>query len=224
MNWSEQIDSYCERLGPGLWAEPLNALTNIAFVIAAMVMWRRAGDNVMARAMCMVLAVIGVGSGLFHTLATAWAGLADTLPILVFILLYVFAATRDYWRLPGWAGLAAVVLFVPYTAVLAPLFARLPVYGVSAGYMPVPLLIGAYAIGLRHRAPATARGLGIGAGLLLLSLTFRSLDAVTCGATAGIGTHFMWHILNAVMLGWMIEVYLRHIRGGQMLAGAASGR
>lgn len=28
---NEFIDIYCERLGPGLWAEPLNALTNAAF-------------------------------------------------------------------------------------------------------------------------------------------------------------------------------------------------
>jgi hypothetical protein len=27
----DPIDAYCERLGPGLWAEPLNALTNLAF-------------------------------------------------------------------------------------------------------------------------------------------------------------------------------------------------
>jgi hypothetical protein len=25
-----------------------------------------------------------------------------------------------------------------------------------------------------------------------------------------LGTHFLWHILNALMLGWMIEVYRRH--------------
>jgi hypothetical protein len=26
-----------------------------------------------------------------------------------------------------------------------------------------------------------------------------------------LGTHFGWHLLNAVMLGWMIEVYRRHM-------------
>jgi hypothetical protein len=25
------------------------------------------------------------------------------------------------------------------------------------------------------------------------------------------GTHFLWHILNGLMLGWMIEVYRRHM-------------
>lgn len=29
------IDHYCERTGPGLWAEPVNALTNLAFPLGA---------------------------------------------------------------------------------------------------------------------------------------------------------------------------------------------
>jgi len=49
--------------------------------------------------------------------------------------------------------------------------------------------------------------LATGAAILAVSLTFRSLDASLCAAIP-LGTHFMWHVLNAVMLGWMIHVYL----------------
>ena len=34
-NLFEPIDIYCERVGPGLWAEPVNALTNLSFLAAA---------------------------------------------------------------------------------------------------------------------------------------------------------------------------------------------
>ena len=34
------LDLYCERAGPGLWAEPVNALTNIGFVFTAWLSWR----------------------------------------------------------------------------------------------------------------------------------------------------------------------------------------
>jgi hypothetical protein len=74
----------------------------------------------------------------------------------------------------------------------------------------VPLLILVYAVLLRRRLPQVARGLAIGAGLLIASLTFRTLDLPLCGAVP-FGTHFMWHILNGLMLGWMIEVYRRHM-------------
>ena len=36
------IDLYCERFGPGIWAEPINALTNLAFLVAAFAAWRLA--------------------------------------------------------------------------------------------------------------------------------------------------------------------------------------
>ena len=52
MDWTAQIDGYCERLGPGFWAEPLNALTNLAFLIAALVMWRRTRGQGMPMATC----------------------------------------------------------------------------------------------------------------------------------------------------------------------------
>ncbi len=216
MDWTRAVDGYCERLSPEFWAEPVNAVTNLAFLISAVVMWRRSFG--LGRAMAGVLFAIGVGSFLFHTFAQPWAALADVLPILGFILLYVFVANRDFWGLSLWPALGMTAMFFPYAAALVPLFGLIPWMGGSAGYAPVPLLILGYAIALRHRAPLTARGLAIGAGLLVLSLTARTVDLPFCGSLS-LGTHFLWHLLNAVMLGWMIEVWTRH-----MLAGARPER
>jgi hypothetical protein len=85
----------------------------------------------------------------------------------------------------------------------------IPGLGSSAGYAPVPVLILLYAWLLRRRAPVTARGLAAGAGLLGLSLVFRTLDQPFC-AVWPMGTHFLWHLLNALMLGWMINIYVAH--------------
>jgi hypothetical protein len=86
------------------WSEPVNAVTNAAFLIAA-ASWPGgcAGQRLpLAWALVAVLTAIGVGSYLWHTHATRWAGLMDVLPILVFILIYIFAAsTRDFLGLPG---------------------------------------------------------------------------------------------------------------------------
>lgn len=211
MDWFRAVDSYCERIGPDFWAEPLNAATNAAFVIAAALMWRRARGLPPARAMCVTLGVIGVGSFLFHTFATASAGVADVLPILAFILIYVFAASRDLLGLPVLWSAAATAAFLPYAALTAPALAALiPSLGSSAGYAPVPLLIAVYAALMVRRAPATARGLAVGAGLLVISLVFRTLDMPLCRVWPA-GTHFLWHLLNAVMLGWMIVVHRRHV-------------
>ncbi|MBP1806232.1 ceramidase domain-containing protein [Rubellimicrobium aerolatum] len=205
----EQIDAYCERLGPGFWAEPVNALSNAAFLLAAVLALRRRPDDPLCRALAAVLGVIGVGSFLFHTVATPWAAAADTGPILGFILLYVFAAHRRIWGQGVRASLLFTALAVPWIALLTPAFRALPGFAVSAFYWPVPALILLHAVLLRRRAPATARGFLAGAAILTASLIVRSLDGATCD-TIPVGTHFLWHILNAIMLGWMIEVLGRH--------------
>ncbi|MFV0361438.1 ceramidase domain-containing protein [Tropicimonas sp.] len=213
------IDGYCERTDFTYWSEPVNALTNAAFLIAAWIMWRRVRDTglVLAKLMCLDLFVIGIGSWLFHTHATVWASLADVIPIAVFILLYIFAACRDYWGLSTPWALLLTAGFVPFAALTVPLFQGMPFFDVSAEYWPVPLLIALHAFGLRRRAPETARGLAAGCALLVVSLTFRSVDMAVC-ASFPLGSHFMWHILNATMLGWMIEVYRRHMMRPQGMA------
>ncbi|WP_299079584.1 ceramidase domain-containing protein [uncultured Ruegeria sp.] len=208
MDWMQEIDGYCERLSAGYWAEPINAITNAAFLIAAWVMWRRVrGEKLpLATALVIMLAAIGIGSYLFHTHAQVWAAIADTTPILLFILIYIFAVNRDAWGMSPAYALGGTLLFLPYAAATAPLFQFVPGLGGSAVYAPVPLLILIYAVALRSRDPSLAKGMAAGAVVLILSITFRAMDIPICGQWP-MGTHFLWHILNAIMLGWMIEVY-----------------
>lgn len=225
MDLTRAIDAYCERVDPAFWAEPVNAVTNLAFIVAALVMWRRVRGQgmVLAEILVWILAAIGVGSFLFHTRAQVWAAIADTAPILIFVLVYIHAANRHYWGLRRWPALGLTVLFFPFAALTVPLFRMIPGLGSSAGYAPVPVLIAIYAVLLWRRLPEVARGLGIGAALLVLSLTFRSFDLPLCSAMP-LGTHFLWHLTNAVMLGWMIEVLWRHlVRAGRYRSATVSG-
>ncbi len=206
----EQVIAYCERTDFGLWSEPVNAVTNAAFLLAALWVWPMTRGLPLARSMALVLAVIGVGSFLWHTHATRWAGLADVLPILGFILLYLFAATRDYLGASGLVAGLVTAAFLPYAAAFSWVLGLVvPGLGANAAYLSVAALIAAYGVYLR--ATATGQGLLIGAGILAISLGFRMLDGPVCDVFP-IGTHFMWHLLNAVMLGWMIRVYCRHMR------------
>ena len=210
MDWTRAIDAYCERTDPSYWSEPVNAVTNLAFIVSAIVMWRRCAERTSGRVLAAILFAIGVGSWLFHTHATPWAAMADTTPILLFTLVYIFLANRDFWGWPVWgAGLGALA-YIPYTAALTPVFEALPFFTISSFYWPLPVLIFAYAALLRRRAPELARNLAVGAGILCVSLAARSVDEPLCAAIP-LGTHFLWHILNAVMLGWMIETWRRHV-------------
>lgn len=213
MDWWAQIDGYCERLGPGLWAEPWNAATNLAFLVAAVIVWPKA-RGWGGKALTVILFVIGIGSALFHTFATAWAALADTAPIGFFILLYLYLVHRDVLgHRPTW-GLAAVALFLPYAWGVTFVLGQAPFFQISSFYWTVPILLAIYAFILRRNRHGLARDFLIGAAILSISITARSLDLILCDFWP-LGTHVAWHVLNAVMLGYMIVAHGRHRLAGQ---------
>ena len=220
-----KIFAYCERgLDPGFWAEPINAVTNAAFVIAGLAaFWllarqpagnRRLVDYWLAALVC----IIGIGSFLFHTLATPWAGLADVLPIAIMMLSYLTVALRRYlgatWL---WTAAGLVVFVVAYV-----LAGQIPCDGGrclngSLGYVPALialLLIGGWLVA-RGDKP-TGWSLLAGAAVFAASLAFRSVDFHVCDHThvghGPLGTHFMWHTLNAVMLFILVRAAIRFKR------------
>ena len=150
MDWFEQIDGYCERTDFTYWSEPLNAVTNIAFIIAAVILWRRSAGVPIARLLTAVLFMIGVGSYLFHTHATIWALLLDVTPIGAFILIYLFAVNRDFIPMKGWIAFIATLGFFPYAVGVVWLTAQAPFFAISNFYWTVPTLLVLYAIRLRH--------------------------------------------------------------------------
>ena len=69
MNWFAPVDGYCERIDGSFWSEPLNAITNIFFLVAAIWVLRREGLNSTARILAIILGMIGFASFLFHSFA-----------------------------------------------------------------------------------------------------------------------------------------------------------
>ena len=131
MDWFEQVDGYCERTDFSYWSEPINAATNLVFIIAALVLWRRSTGVPMARVLSVILFATGFGSFLFHTHATLWASVADVVPIGIFILTYLFVVNRDMVPMGGWVAAFATALFIPFAAVLVPVLNQIPFIAIS---------------------------------------------------------------------------------------------
>lgn len=115
MRWSESIDMYCERTDPGLWSEPLNVATNLAFLLAAALLWRQAGRGAGrdTRVLILLIGAVGLGSMAFHTLATRWAALLDIGFIAVFVLFFHQRfQVRALGRSNGAANLGVAVFVV----------------------------------------------------------------------------------------------------------------
>ncbi|MEG3894440.1 MULTISPECIES: hypothetical protein [unclassified Microcoleus] len=91
---NDYIDLYCERLVPGLWNEPLNAISNVFFIIAAWAIWQLARPHHKRSPGIWILIAlatsIGIASFLFHTFATRGANLLEVIPILLFQLCFIW--------------------------------------------------------------------------------------------------------------------------------------
>ena len=217
MDWTRQINNYCERLGPEFWAEPVNAITNGAFFVSAAIAfvigWRSGRLDGPVLWLIGVLSAIGLGSFLFHTYAQVWSAIADTTPIALFILSYFAIAMNRFvglgWGMAALATVGFLVALAVTSAGLRPLL--LPLIGGSVGY--VPALLGLLAVGawLRLLKREAATWLFAAAGVFTVSLTFRTLDMPYCEYLP-FGLHFLWHILNAVVLGVLLIAVIRHGR------------
>lgn len=199
---TDYVDLYCERTQPGLWAEPLNAATNLGFWIAGalliVVLSRsKAAHPLSMRLLPVWLLLIGAGSLAFHTLATVWAGWLDTGFILVFACAFVYAFVRHVarWTLP-FSWLATVVFFI--TSFGAKFWWTGIGLNGSEAYFPMVLGLAAMTFYLRRQAQAF-RPFLLGTALLCISIALRTIDQDVCERFAS-GTHFMWHLMNAVIL------------------------
>lgn len=205
MEWLEPLDLYCERVGPGLWAEPLNALSNLAFLIAAGFLLSRLLPEPRrdwpAVAFAVLIAVIGIGSGLFHLFANRWSLMADVVPIQLFILGYFVLGMMRFLQL-GWAGALVATAAFFAASLLVETIAR-PLLDGSSGYLPGLLAIGIVAAAARPRTPDSARMLAWAGVTFTVSLALRTLDQPLCPGLT-VGTHFAWHILNAVTLAILV--------------------
>lgn len=230
MAWTEPIFAYCERgQNAAFWAEPFNALSNAAFLLAslaALLAWTRSpppAPGLTELALIALVATIGIGSFLFHTLANRWTQLADIIPIGLFMFAYAAYALRRFlafsWPLTA-AGLATfAALMIAGAAAPCPLAMRALVSGSaclngSLGYVPALMMLAAVGLHARVIGHPAAPALLAASLILALSLTMRTLDLELCGATSLLGqrrgTHALWHTLNAVTLALLLTAAIRH--------------
>lgn len=209
------LDGYCERAGgAGLWAEPVNLVTNLFFLLAAVAAGRalvasgkRGNASLDLWFLTFFLFAIGIGSGLWHGHPTKLTVLMDVIPITLFINLYIVSSLR---RLFGLAWGRVVLWWGAYFAAGLVAQFTLPPDLLNGTIMYIPT----YATLVLMTACLWRRDALLGRvfiGALLVwsaSLTFRTLDIQFC-ASFSLGTHFLWHTLNAWVLWRLLMVLVR---------------
>lgn len=204
------IDLYCERVGAGLWAEPINTLSNISFFLSGWAAWyladrRKVLSNTILLLISLLLA-IGVGSSLFHTFATPLTKLLDIIPIALFQIAYLWIYSKRVIKLKN---LTLVLLIVLLLGSILVTFQFSQIANGSITYAPgIGILLG---LGLYHWQQLKQERFLIlrATGVFFLALGFRSVDLALCPYWA-IGTHFLWHLLNGVMLYLLMRALIEN--------------
>ena len=189
------MDSYCERVGMGVFAEPLNALSNVSFLLAALAAWilaqRTGALSAGVQVLIAIGASVGIGSILWHTYPNMLTLILDSVPILIFIMCYIWLYARNV------IGMRPLFAVGSAAAFLLATFLALPFSGVLHGaFVYTPGLIVTLVLGVLHaREQSAARfALLAAAGVYLAALFFRTIDNEVCSVVP-IGTHFIWHLL-----------------------------
>ena len=187
------IDVYKER-GQNLsyMAEPVNAFSNVSFLAAGMIAMAFAQDWI-DWLLAFNIVVIGMGSFLYHTRPNLFTYFADVIPIIVFVLSYVFIYFNVFLGLGLLGSFIAWLMYFMINGVL--LFKLNHKLNGSADYLPVIAMlffggvILAFMTGYIHLILASF--------IAIFSLIARTYDSESTMTT---GSHFIWHILNGQLL------------------------
>jgi hypothetical protein len=199
--WFNSVDIYCERLDASFWAEPINAISNLSFIVAGLFLWRLRSPR--SALMTILMILIGLGSFSFHTYANRLTGLLDVLAIALYLVAFSYLIPKQWSRNSLLIQVGSLLLLI-VSIVLAHLLMNhlkpaLP-------WLPPGIYLGAwlalliYALVTQHSNKPAARFLWLAVIVFPFSLLSRQLDMLLCDSLGP--THWLWHLLNSLPLYW----------------------
>ena len=204
MNWFTSLNIYCERLGPGFWNEPINALTNLIFILFGFILVFKTMPNKLCLFLSIQIILIGTASFLFHTFANILVGLIDTVSIMLFGVTYVFGSNYYLLKLSTVTSLIIAFCLVPFSFIVSQL--TIMSFGSLNGstlYLSFIILFVTYSYLIRKEFAQMSTILFCSALFLAVSIFFRTIDIISCNSIS-VGTHFVWHIMNGLLLGTLV--------------------
>ncbi len=220
-------DCYCEAIGSGRVAQPVNSWSNAAFVLAGLAVLAhtgRRGPSLMAsgafyaRLYGALAIFLGLGSFAFHGTMKAWGGAVDLISMYAYVGFFV---AYDAARIGEWARRRFVGVSLALTAIPSMALAVIPPeHGkwVFAGVVAAALLLeGAVSMpSVRPWAPRLidpVRRPWFWAGLGSFAAAFgvwniTRTDGVWCAPHSMLQGHGLWHLLSALAVWCFYRYFL----------------
>ena len=222
-------ESDCEELTSGVFAQPVNALTSLSYVVAGLIVvavgWRRRGrPDASTIVFATLLASVGLGSVAFHGPQLDGSRFLHDAPILLLVL---FILSHDLAllssRLRRWS-----VVFAMAAAVAVVVMAISPDAGTAlTGLTIVGVAVAEVLVHRRHLRSAPLRSqrrlyaltigiVAIAAATWLLGRT----DSPACDPDSALQLHGLWHALSAAVFGawWWLAIGVEQRRSSSAVS------
>ena len=199
--WFNSVDIYCERLDASFWAEPINAISNLSFIVAGFFLWRLRSPR--SALMTILMILISLGSFSFHTYANRLTGLLDVLAIALYLVAFSYLIPRRWSSSSVLIQVGSVLLLIVSIFLAHLLMSHLKP---ALPWLPPGIYLGAwlalliYALVTQHLNKPAARFLWLAVIVFPFSLLSRQLDMPLCDSIGP--THWLWHLLNGLTLYW----------------------
>jgi hypothetical protein len=198
---------FCERTTPYLLGqEGLNDWTHLAFFLScAIALWWHSRHGTLRHMngfLAAWIGVIGLASMSLHLYPIGLTYLADTSAITIFMALFTYHAPR---QLRGYRHGQALRLSGAF--LLATALCGLPSKLIGQEWLTLTFLPSLAFMAWLACTATTAharRNFMWATGVFGISMSAHGLDLPTCRLTGGLGTHWLWHVCNGLMLGLLV--------------------
>ena len=212
--------NFCEAARDGLVRQPANTFSNAGFVVAGLMVARRAGrlpaGAVMSRTIATffacVVVLLGPGSAAMHATQSEWGGHLDMLSM------YLIAGFAAAWAWVRWTRRGTAAFVTAYVACVA----ACEVAGLWTDPVPVVHYAGNLAFGVLllaavvletrwwHRGETRLvfrHGVVALAAMLVAFTIWLLSNAGWCDPDSLVQGHAAWHLLCAVSAYWLFRMY-----------------
>jgi len=195
--------------------EPVNVITNIFFIVAGLMAIKKMKilgnlkpQNFDIILLSIIMMSIGIGSAFYHFKPNALTLNLDVLPIALFIHIFLISVLLRVFKTSILNTLVLFILFVG-AGVASEIYFDRGILNGTIMYIPTYITLLLILLALKRNKDWEYDSLLVTTFIWTASLIFRTIDAEACVQTHGIGTHAIWHILNAVVLYRLVSILIR---------------
>jgi hypothetical protein len=193
------LDFYCERTDPSFWSEPVNAISNLLFIIIGVYYLRMEKRTSFSSYLSCLSITVGVGSFLFHTFANQITMWMDILPITLVVLSFVAYSLRSIFQHNYFKIITVFIIFC-----LGLIFFHVNPIKVLSNSQTYIYILSWLIIFILLANSNVKKYYALASLFFSLAITSRILDLYLCDQFT-IGTHFLWHTFSSIVIYYLIK-------------------